>query len=306
MSKRKKSIALVGCGHWGKLILRDLVSLGCDVYVVARSVQSRTNAEHGGCTGVVQTVEELPAVDGAVVATPTTVHFTTIQQLLPRAIPLFVEKPLVASRKHAEMLQPYANLLFVMDKWRYHPGILELARLVQGGVLGELQSLSCTRWGWRSRPSDVDAIWHLAPHDLSIILEILGFLPDIRCVRPEYHDGVLSGCVVLMGDQPWAEIRVSERRERHYRETRVHGSAALAVLLDSYSSAIQLFLFPKITNGDPPDVELVPITDDMPLRAELAAFVHYLDGGPMPKSNFADALTIVNALEQIHALAQSE
>jgi predicted dehydrogenase len=198
------------------------------------------------------------------------------------------------------------NLLFVMDKWRYHPGILELARLAQSGTLGEVQSLSCTRWGWRSRPNDVDAIWHLAPHDLSIILEILGFLLEIRCVRPAYHDGVLSGCVVLLGDQPWVEIRVSERRERHYRETRVHGNAALAVLPDSYSSAIQLVRFSQITGGDPPDVELVPIADDMPLRTELGTFVQYLNGGPAPKSNFADALTIVNALEQIHALAQSE
>lgn len=304
MKHFNKSIALIGCGRWGRLILRDLVALGCHVHVVARSEWSRANARQFGSATVFGTVEELPAVDAAVIATSTSSHFSAIHKLLPRSIPIFVEKPMVSSLQQAETLQPYADLLFVMDKWRYHPGILELARLAQSGALGEVQSISCTRWGWRSHPLDVSAIWHLVPHDLAIILEILGFLPEPRFARVEYHGDILSGGVVLLGDQPWGEIRFSERREQHYREVRVHGAAALAILSDSYSPAIQLFRISSTPSEKPPAAEVLPLSDDMPLLAELTAFLAYLNGGPVPKSNFADSLTIINTLEKIHELAQ--
>lgn len=305
MKDLKKSIGLVGCGRWGRLILRDLISLGSRVYVVARSEWSRANARQFGCAAVVKTIEELPAIEAAIVATPTRAHFSAIQQLLPRSIPIFVEKPLVSSLQQAETLKPYADLLFVMDKWRYHAGILELARLVKGGAVGEVQSISCTRWGWRSYPLDVDAIWHLAPHDLAIMLEILGFLPEPKLARFEYHHGMLSGGVILLGDQPWGEIRVSERRERHYREVRVHGSEAFAVLPESYSPSLELFRISSTVVEKPPEAEVIPLADDLPLLAELTAFIRYLDGGPTPKSNFADSFAIVNSLERIHELVQS-
>jgi predicted dehydrogenase len=253
---------------------------------------------------VVSTVEELPAIDAAVIATSTSAHFSAMQQLLPRSIPMFVEKPLVSSLQQAEILQPYADLLFTMDKWRYHPGILELARLAQSGVVGEIQSISCTRWGWRSHPLDVSAIWHLAPHDLAIILEILGFLPEPRFARAEYHDNLLSGGVVLLGELPWGELRFSERRERHCREVRVHGTEAFAVLSDSYSPSIELFRMSATASEKPPAAEVLPLSEDMPLLAELAAFLRYLNGGPTPKSNFADSLIIIKVLEKIHGLVQ--
>jgi len=305
MKRFNKSIGLVGCGRWGRLILRDLVVLGCRVHVVARSEWSRANARQFGGATIVGTVEELPTVDAAVIATPTSSHFSAIQQVLPRSIPLFIEKPMVSSLRQAEALQPYADVLFTMDKWRYHPGILELARLAKSGAVGEVQSISCTRWGWRSHPFDVSAIWHLVPHDLAIILEILDFLPEPRFARVEYHHyDMLSGGVVLLGDQPWGEIRFSERRERHYREVRVHGAEAFAILSDSYSPSIELFRISSTLSEKPLPVEILPLADDMPLLAELAAFLDYVSGGPAPKSNFADSLTIITALEKIYGLAQ--
>jgi len=306
MERFNNSIGLIGCGRWGRLILRDLISLGCRVHVVARSDWSRENARQFGGTTVVGTAEDLPAIDAAVIATSTSSHFSAIQQILPRAIPIFVEKPLVASLQQAEALQLYADLLFTMDKWRYHPGILELARLAQSGVLGEVQSISCTRWGWRSHPLDVSAIWHLVPHDLAIMLEILGFLPEPRSARVEHHNNMLSGGVVLLGDRPWGEIRFSERRERHYREVRVHGAEAFAVLSDSYSSSIELFHTFLPTSEEPPAAEVLPLSDAMPLLVELEAFLDYVNGGSAPKSNFADSLTIIEALEKIHGLVQSD
>lgn len=296
------TLGLVGCGRWGKLILRDLLSLGCRVHVVARSETSRNHAIQGGCTSIVSSIAELPAIDGAVIATSTSTHYDCIQQLLPRNIPLYIEKPLTAALAEAHSLQPYADRLFVMDKWRYHSGVQTLAQLAQSGTLGTVQSLYCTRWGWRSHERDVDALWYLAPHDLAIILEILGFVPQVHLVRAEYHRGTLSGAVVILGDQPWAELRISETRERHQREIRVHGSAGFAILPDSYSTAIALYRTQDVPDGKAPEPEWLPVADDMPLLAELRAFVEYVQGGPAPKSSFADTLAMMTALERMHEL----
>jgi predicted dehydrogenase len=302
-SKNNISVGLIGCGHWGKYILRDLVSLGCDVPVVARSGTSRANATNGGCSLIVDHVDELPKLDGAVIATPTGSHFALIKQLVKRNIPIFVEKPLTASVTQAEALREYSDKLFVMDKWRYHQGILALARLAQNGDLGTLQSLQCIRWGWRTQPRDIDAVWYLAPHDLAIALEILGHLPEVQFARFESYENEPSGCIAFLGKRPWVEINVSERRESHFRQIRLHGDQGIAILRDSYSPEIELYSFPARNQGGKPAIAKIPISEDMPLLSELQKFVQYLRGAEPPKSNFEDAITIVYALHQIHEQA---
>ena len=76
------SIALVGCGRWGRHVLRDLMTLGVRVVVVARDPQSIAAARAGGAVEVVASVEALPAVDGAVVATPTSTHADVVMRLV--------------------------------------------------------------------------------------------------------------------------------------------------------------------------------------------------------------------------------
>ena len=90
-------VGLVGCGHWGRYILRDLKSLSCHVTVVARNHASRENATAGGADEIVASIAELSKVDGTVVATPTVTHAETILELLPRGVPIFCEKPLTSN-----------------------------------------------------------------------------------------------------------------------------------------------------------------------------------------------------------------
>ena len=80
-------IGLVGCGRWGRFILRDLLSLGASVSVVARGDDARLASEAGA--QVVARLDDLPAVDGIVVATPTTTHADVIEALLPRGTPVY-------------------------------------------------------------------------------------------------------------------------------------------------------------------------------------------------------------------------
>ena len=128
-SYNQLKIGLIGCGKWGKYILRDLVNLGSTVYTVARSKSSIQNARDGGSYKIVDEVEKLALIDGAIVATPTKTHFEIILKLLPLNIPIFVEKPFTDCIQELEILKSHADKIFVMDKWRYHQGILKLRQI---------------------------------------------------------------------------------------------------------------------------------------------------------------------------------
>lgn len=297
------SIGLVGCGHWGRYILRDLVALGVRVAVVARSEESRANAAEFGAHEIVPDLESLPTLDGAVVAVRTPVAFEILRDLGRLGIPVFTEKPLTASLAEAEALAPMADRIFMMDKWRYHPGIVKLGEMARAGDLGEIQKIHCVRWGWRSKPREIDAVWYLSPHDLAITLEILGGIPSLTAASFEYFEGVASGGTMLLGSRPWVEISVSERRVKNERIVRVHGERAMAVLPGSYSEAIEIY--PLTHDYTPPEPERLPVSSAMPLELELAAFVGYLRGGPAPKSNYACGRSVVEIIEKAHALAQS-
>src|ERR1041385_3687190 len=100
----ERRIGLVGCGHWGRFILRDLVSRGCEVMVVANSAESKQRALEGGAAAVVSSLAELPPVGAVVVATPTSTHAAVIEELLERGVPIFTEKPLTADAESAARL----------------------------------------------------------------------------------------------------------------------------------------------------------------------------------------------------------
>src|SRR5215212_9753121 len=122
-------IALVGVGRWGRNVLRDLVDLGCRVTAVARGAGTAERARALGAHAIVGSLDELPDVAGAVVVTPTATHAEVVESLLDRDVPVFVEKPLAPDADTARRLAALGEgRLFVMDKWRYHPGVEELGR----------------------------------------------------------------------------------------------------------------------------------------------------------------------------------
>jgi predicted dehydrogenase len=295
------SIGLIGCGHWGAYILRDLVELGCRVGVVARTEDSVRRAREGGAAYTRDTLEALGPMDGYVVATPAQSHAAILDRLLDRPAPIFVEKPLCTRSADGHRLAPKARgRVFCMDKWRYHPGILWLAHCVAEARLGPVQGLYLTRVGGVSR-SRVNAIWHLMPHDLAITLEILGALPPARAaMAATLGDGWAYHAHAVLGDRPWVVIDAGERRGRHFREVRLACAEGEATLGGGYAEAIIVRRHSASALGAP---ERVPIEQAMPLEKELAAFLGFLQGGAPPKSSYDEALVMVERLETLQRLA---
>jgi predicted dehydrogenase len=294
-------VGLVGCGRWGRHILRDLGTLGCEVPVVARSEESRARAREGDATSIVPDLDSLPAVDGLVVATTTSTHARVIEELLERDVPIFTEKPLTDDAEAAMRLAEQApDRLFVMDKWRYHPGVLELASIASEQRLGTVERLSTVRIGWGNPHDDVDPVWVLAPHDLSIALEVMGVVPRPRHAAAQMLGGQIVGLTAVLGDDGWWQaLEVSARSPERTRRVELHCEEGVAVLAGGWDEHVSVFR----DGADGPEETLVDTPGELPLLAELRVFVEHLAGGPTPKSSAAEGAAIVRTLAELRRLA---
>lgn len=296
-------VGLVGCGKWGRFVLRDLVALGSEVTVAVRSGDGRAAALRGGAADAVETVDNLTEVEGIVVATPTKTHAAVVESALEHGVPVFVEKPMTDDLAAAVRLAGAApDRLFVMDKWRYHPGVELLAGVARDGELGRVVGLRTTRLGW-GNPHDVDAVWVLAPHELSIGLEILGGLAAPRTAVADAVDGYALGLVGLLGDDPWHALEVSTRSAERRREVSLICEEGVAVLPDAHSDHVRIFKGTDVAETTPPEPELRPISGELPLLRELRAFLEHLDGGSPPRSSAAEGAAAVRAITELRALA---
>lgn len=295
-------VGLVGFGRWGKLIFRDLHSLGVPVHVAVPGSDSRKAALEAGAASVCESAADLPDCTGYVVAPPTVQHAACIDALASRNRPIFCEKPLTNDARAAQQLaDTLQERLFVMDKWRYHPGILKLAELAKSGELGQIEAVRTCRLGWGNPHKDVDSLWILIPHDLSIALEILETLPK-ACSAISQIPGMGGEDMIARlqndGEMLTVTMEISSLHPSPTRSVVVIGSKAVAQLASSYDDRI--LLAPRDNSRKPQQIE---VGTKMPLLAELEAFVAHLNGGPAPKSSAAEGALIVRRIAELRALA---
>lgn len=302
--KSAPTIGLVGVGNWGRHILHDLKCLGATVHAVARSPHSIDNAKAGGAASVGPDATLLPRCDGYVVASTVTSHLDVIDALLPRGRPIFVEKPLSNDVNRVRALPAEAHrLVFVMHKWRYHPGVEALAQIAASREFGPVTGIATTRVGFGVNHEDVDPVWVLAPHDLSILLHILGELPeaisgyaDPGALRP--GDGVLWRLRGLGGIP--AQIEISSGRVAQRRSIALFCRDAIVELNDGNYDRLALRRRDDPPTGEP-RYRAVPVK--LPLFAELEAFLAHVAGGPPPMSSLAEEIAILTRIVDLRRMA---
>jgi predicted dehydrogenase len=294
------SVGLVGCGVWGLNILRDLLLLGHDVFVVDTDSMRRDIADRNRATGVFPDTAALPEVDGFIVATPASTHAEVIESVLGRDVPVFVEKPLTDDPESARRISRLApERVFVMHIWMYHPGIEKLAEIARTRTLGEVNMLYTARTNWTSPRTDVDIVWTALPHDITIARSILGKVPEPLSSVAESIDGVTVGMVCMLGGPPYCVFNVSARFQDKRREVRLHCTGGVAVLPCGESSFIEIARGRKLE----PDVERLKISTESALQRELRACMAYLEGGPAPRSGVAEGVWVVEQVARLRVLA---
>jgi len=277
-----------------------LVALSANVHVVHRGGQTGDPAL-AAAASVSTDLAALPPVDGFVVATPTSTHAEVIESLLPAGRPIFVEKPLCPSLDQARRLVAAArDRIFVMDKWRHHAGIEAIRSHLAAGLIGDPLHIHLVRWSIGHDYDDVGALWILAPHDLSIILHLFGEIPPLDYAHPHLAGRPEFGFTAGLGSSTGisALLDVGSLSADHLRRLTITGTEGLVEMRGGYADSIVLV---KAKPGTPrPEIVELPFTPNMPLLAELEAFLLFLRGkGPAPHSSARDGLAIVERLTDI-------
>jgi predicted dehydrogenase len=287
-----KKIGLIGCGNWGKNILRDLIQLGCQVYVVDIDARARSRAAEKGARQVFADMDDLPECDGYVAAVPIPDLTPQTARLLRFKKPVFAEKTLCLSVRDINLLRNSggADYVFCMHKWHYHPGIEALRRAALSGKIGELDEIHTIRCGWVDDFHGGDVFWTMAVHDLTIVKHIAGFIPDrVRAINIIKNEaGLPVSLTAMTGTKPLVVMSVNGRHYQKVSSASLHGNKGCAILEDAYDDHITL----KTDEGE----EKTPIDTTFPLFLELREFVQYLDGGPRPRCNLDQAAEVTLAL----------
>jgi predicted dehydrogenase len=237
---------------------------------------------------------------------------------LDAGLHVFVEKPLATSVDQCEDLIELAHarnrVLFVGHVFLYSAPVAKLKEMVTGGEFGELYYISSSRRNLGPVRSDVSALWDLAPHDLSIMLDLMEARPiSVSCsglayLNPTIHD-VCTLCV-RFSDNRIGIVHVSWLDPHKKREMTVVGSQKMAVYNDlephekikiydrsvagpTYCESFGEFQFSyRYGSTYSPHLDEVE-----PLKAECRSFVDCICNGVPPKTDGRNGLEVVRVLE---------
>lgn len=321
-ARDRLGVAVVGCGYWGPKIIRNLAEMdGAELVMVCDLSEERLQAVRDRCPSATfvtdyRQVLTNPAIDAVVVATPIRTHHRLAMAALLHGKHVLVEKPLTASVNEAEQLVDAAaiagRILMVGHTFQYNPAVETLRDLVQSSELGRIYYIDCARLNLGLFQRDINVMWDLAPHDISILLHILGALPSAVSAQGAAHvlrgvDDLAHLSLRFPGDIN-ADIRLSWLDPCKVRRITVVGNRKMAVFDDMVEDKVQVYdrsvaLRDVAEFGTPtfdyhdgdvvtPDVPVIE-----PLRAQIAHFLDCIRTGRRPASDGRAGLEVVRILE---------
>jgi predicted dehydrogenase len=315
-------IVVVGCGRWGRNHVRNYAELGALAGVVdADPALAGEQAARFGVPSLSfdQALGD-PGITGLVFALPPSQNLPLGQRALEAGKHLFVEKPLALSVADGERLcaiaERHGRVLMVGHILQYHPAFVELTRLVRDGRLGRLMSIVSTRLDLGAIRREEDALWALAPHDISMVLALLGAEPVRVDAFGGYHThgSIADTTTVALTFESGASAEIRSSWLHPYKEQRlvVAGTDAMAVFDDREPWERKLVVYPYritetggtalIERADPAPVALDP---GEPLRLECRRFLHSISSGPAPLSDGREGLRVLRVLEAASAALRS-
>jgi UDP-2-acetamido-3-amino-2,3-dideoxy-glucuronate N-acetyltransferase len=305
-------IAVIGCGYWGKNLVRNMAELGvlaavADAHAANAAAMSRA---HNVPVREVADILADPAITGIVIATPAATHAGLATRALEAGKHVFVEKPLALCFEQGQTLaalaQEKSRVLMVGHVLQYHPAFRTLLNEIRANRIGQLRFIQSRRLSFGKIRNEENALWSLAPHDISMVLAIANQRPiDVSGFNASYVTPGISDVHALhlaFAGNLQASIMVSWLHPEKEQRLTVIGERGALVFDDTRGWEQKLAYYPHEVaqeNGFPvakkAEAEYLPLTQAEPLREECRAFLNAMTGGPVP-SDAQEALRVLEVL----------
>jgi predicted dehydrogenase len=316
-------VGVVGYGYWGPNVVRNLHSLdSCEVVSVCdknEAVLKRARRQYPAVQMTTDFSDILtsPDIDAVAIVTPVWTHFPLAKLALENGKHVFLEKPLTSTTEQAEDLIELAdrkNLKLMVDHTFLFSGpVRKIRELVDSGELGALYYFDSTRVNLGLFQHDVNVVWDLAPHDLSIMDHLILERPEAVVATGGRHLNGMADVgfiTVYFPSNVIAHVNVNWLSPVKVRTTLIGGHNKMLVWNDlAADEKIRVYdKGVKITNKEELDRELLVsyrsgdvwaprVEQTEPLRLELQYFIDCIVNDRLPFNDGAAGLRVVKLLE---------
>lgn len=311
-------IAVLGCGYWGKNLVRNFHGLGalslvCDPAPPARAAATQV-APGVEVQGAFEQALNRDDITAIAIAAPAAMHYSLARAALQAGKDVLVEKPLCLELKDAEELVRLADqlgrVLMVGHLLQYHPCVQALHSRLAQGDLGKLHYITSNRLNMGKIRREENALWSFAPHDISVILSLANNqLPDrVRCSGGEYlNQGVADTTLTTIHFAGGVRAHVFVTWLNPFKEQKltVVGSSGIAVFDDTKPWAEKLVIYRQYltwTNGQVPTTnkiqgEFIVVPESEPLKNECQHFLECCADRRAPRTDGHEGLRVLSVLQ---------
>lgn len=322
--KNRISVGVIGCGYWGPNLVRNLRSLpGCSVKTMCDLSEARLQhmrtlyPDMEGVTDHESLLNDA-ALDAVVVAAPVNYHYPLAKASLLAGKHTLIEKPMASSSAECEELIEIAErnglVLMIGHTFLYSSAVRKIVDIIQAGDIGEIRYINARRLNLGLFQKDINVAWDLAPHDISIILHVLGELPlSVNCqgnahVTPGIED--VTNMSLTFRHKRFATIQSSWLEPRKIREMTFVGTRRM-IIYDDLEASEKIRIYDTRVERPPHydtfaefqysyhygDSYIPHVKHEEPLKVECQHFLECIQKGNTPLSSGRQGLDLVRILE---------
>lgn len=318
MTAVKKNIAVIGAGYWGKNLVRNFAAIGALAAVADADPQRLAAVAQAHPDVTLHDDPERamadPAIEGVAIATPAETHAALVAAALHHDKHVFVEKPLclemVEGRELVRAAEAKGLTLMVGHLLHYHPAVIRLKEMVDGGQVGQLQYIYSNRLNLGKIRQEENIIWSFAPHDVSLILALTGETPEQvtsfggNYLQPEIADVTVSTLSFPSGVK--AHIFVNWLHPFKEQKLVVVGTEGM-VVFDDTAPKDKLLFYPhrirwqhRLPVPEKMDAQIIALAPAEPLKNECLHFVECIRTGLQPRTDGKEGLAVLGVLDACH------
>ena len=311
----KKNIAVIGCGYWGKNLVRNFYELN-SLYAICDVDRKRLKSFKEKHPDLVvyndyKTLLKKPEIDAIVIATPAATHYAVVKEALLANKDVFVEKPLALHYKEGKELVSLAEekdkILMVGHILEYHPAVIKLKKMINKGELGKINYIYSNRLNLGKIRTEENILWSFAPHDISVIIGLLEEMPEeVTAHGGNYlNPNIADVTVTTMNFPSGAKSHIFVSWLHPYKEQKlvIIGDKKM-IMFDDVNPKNKLFLYShkidwieRLPVPRPEEAQPLKIEEKEPLKSECEHFIDCITSRKTPKTDGNSGLRVLKILE---------